>query len=134
MSCCTSDPRLFRLLEQSVRAFIFHIRGNNLVSDVLDCLVLSPVSVRSRSSPLKSFIMHIRCLQLNEDERPSFLLERTQNGQISSTSLQSQPSFSSSQVHCRGDMLFDTIVLEIFVDIMADIIFYIGRFQWRFLI
>ncbi|KAG0586495.1 hypothetical protein KC19_2G096000 [Ceratodon purpureus] len=50
--------------------------------------------------------------QLNEEERPSLLLERTQNGQVSSTSLQSQPSFSSSQVSMAIPDLTSYVVLN----------------------
>jgi CCR4-NOT transcription complex subunit 1 len=59
--------------------------------------------------------MYSRCVQLNEEERPSLSLERTQNGQVSSTSLQSQPSFSSSQVPCLCDMRFDTFIVGTFI-------------------
>ena len=103
--------------------------------NVPDCLVLSsPMKLRSRNSSFKNSIMYLHCLQLNEEERLSLSLERTQNGQSSSTSLQSQPSFSSSQVRCCGDLRFDTFVMGMFVLTLADIISYLGRSQWRFLI
>lgn len=50
--------------------------------------------------------------QLNEEERPSLALERTQNGQVSSTALQTQPSFSTSQVSMAIPDLTSYVVLN----------------------
>lgn len=81
-----------------------------------------------------TYLKHILLvrLQLIEEERPSLALDRSQNGQASSIS--SQPSFSSSQVHFLVcDKRFVLFVMGIFVLSVTDILL-LGRFQWRFLI